>query len=164
MKHLSKLLGPLCLALMMALSAAGRLSPVALERKAPDTIEAEIKGEVKNPDLYTIKNGATIKDLIETAGGQTEAADLSAIALGREVRAHEVIVIGKQKEQGDLPFVSLNSATLEELMTLPGIGESTAQKILDYRSEKSFAAIEDLMNVPGIGEKKFEKLKERICL
>lgn len=156
--------GPFCLSALMLLASTGRLSPVSLERAAPDTIEAEIKGEVAKPDVYTIKNGSTIRDLIAAAGGETEIADLSRVSLQEEVSAHEVIVIARKKGDLEDPLISLSTANQEELMLLPGIGESTAKKIIAYREEHGFTCLEDLMEVPGIGEKKFEKLKDRICL
>lgn len=164
MKILNRLAGPLLCLGLMGVAASGRLTPVALDRAAPDTIEAEIKGEVLNPDVYTIKYGATVRDLIKATGGETEAADLSPVALQKEVHAHEVVVIRKKAAEDAPALVSLSTATKEELMTLPGVGESTADKIIAHRESNGFSVLEDLMEVPGIGEKKFEKLREFICL
>ena len=61
-------------------------------------------------------------------------------------------------------LISLNQASLEELMTLKGIGEKTAQKIIDYRQETPFKTIEDITNVSGIGEKMYLKVREFLCL
>ena len=61
-------------------------------------------------------------------------------------------------------LISLNQASLEELMTLKGIGEKTAQKIIDYRQETPFKMIEDITNVSGIGEKMYLKVREFLCL
>ncbi len=59
--------------------------------------------------------------------------------------------------------ININEATLEELKTLTGIGEATAKKIIEYRKNNTFNDIEDIMNVPGIGESKFENIKDEIC-
>lgn len=66
-----------------------------------------------------------------------------------------------QKEDGK---ISINNASKEELMSLPGIGEKTAIKIIEYRNEHSFKTIEDLKNVKGIGDKKYEKIKDLIVI
>ena len=67
--------------------------------------------------------------------------------------------IGKKKSLQMGKKINLNTAAKTEIMQLPGIGESTAEKILAYRKQQSFKSIEDIMNVKGIGEKKFEKMK-----
>lgn len=71
--------GALCLCTLLLLSSSGGLFPMRLEKQAPDTIQAEIKVKAARPDVYTIKNGATIQDLIVAAGGETEGIDLSRI-------------------------------------------------------------------------------------
>ena len=68
-----------------------------------------------------------------------------------------------QSQQDNDGKININTATKQQLMLLSGIGETTAQKIIDYRTENgNFTAIEDLMKVNGIGEKKFEQIKDRI--
>ena len=61
-------------------------------------------------------------------------------------------------------LVNINTATVEELMTLPGIGEVTARSIVDYRKETPFTSIEDIKNVSGIGDSKFNRIKDYICV
>lgn len=164
MNKLQKAAGPLVFHVLFASSLSGRITPVSLEKAAPDTISAEIKGSVASPGIYTLKNGATVKDLIGEAGGTLDFADLSAISLIEEVRPGQVIVIGKKAADGQSPLVSINTATLEELMSLPGIGQSMAQRIIDYRTSSPFQSLEQLMEVSGIGPKKYEKLKDFIAL
>ncbi|MBF0579993.1 ComEA family DNA-binding protein [Erysipelotrichaceae bacterium RD49] len=164
MKTIQKAAGPLLFLLLGFVSLAGRMTPMALERQAPDTIEAEIKGAVALPGVYTLKNGATIQELIVQAGGESEAADLSMLNLLETVHAGQVIVVGKKNLDGSSPRISLNTASAEELMKLPGIGPAMAEKIIAYRAEHPFETIEQLMEVPGIGEKKFAKLQDFIAL
>lgn len=122
---------------------------------------AEIKGEIINPGIYEFENDATIQSLIEIAGGLTNEADISAISLQKKLIHEDVVVIPKVQNQTK---ISINCATKEQLMTLPGIGESKADKIIQYRNQYSFKTIEDIMNVKGIGQKIFDKMKDNICL
>lgn len=138
--------------------------PVSLDRQAPALISAEIKGEVKNPGVYEIKNGGNLKDLIDAAGGETEIADTSDVVLSSRVRQGQIFVIGKKVVNAAAQKISISTADVQTLQLLPGIGPAMAQRIVEYRQQTPFQALEDLMNVKGIGEKTFEKLKERICL
>lgn len=135
-------------------------SPLKLE--TIDKInKAEIKGEIVSPGLYEIEKNETLESLINKAGGLTEMADISSLSLQKKILYEEIIVIPKQTE---VIKISINSASKEQLMTLPGIGESKAQNIIDYRNNQSFHSIEEIMNVKGIGPKIFEKIKDLISL
>ncbi|MGN1343292.1 MAG: helix-hairpin-helix domain-containing protein [Traorella sp.] len=123
-------------------------------------LQAEIKGEVIHPGAYEIDDDETLADIIERAGGLTNEADISALSLLKKITHQEVIVIPKKSNQK----ISLNSAALDELIQLPGIGISKAERIIEYRNQKSFQSIEEIMEVKGIGEKIFEKIKDLICL
>jgi len=124
-------------------------------------INVEIKGYVRNPGTYQLKSGSTLDDLLKEALVQDEA-DLSSLSLQNILYNGQLIVIPKKKKE---TLISINSADISELVTLPGIGEKTAQKIIDYRNEfGSFLSLEELMNVSGIGNAKFNKIKPYITL
>lgn len=123
-------------------------------------ITVEIKGEIENPGIYNLKLGSTLDDLF-TIANLKEDADTSQYSLQNVLYNSQVIVVNKKRNN----LISINTATLNELITLPGIGESIANRIIEYRLiYGSFNNLEDLMNVNGIGNGKFKKLKEYICL
>ena len=140
----------------------GRYQPVSLDLVKPSTKQVEVKGEVNNPGVVTLKWEGTAEDAIEKAGGLTETADTHSISLMEQISPDTVLVIPSIQETKDL--VSINNASLEELDTLPGVGPSIAQRIIEYRKEQPFTSLDDLKNVKGIGDKTFEKMKEQISL
>jgi competence protein ComEA len=147
------------------------------------TIVVEIKGEVKKPDVYILNENAIVKELIEAAGGLTENAELTNINRAKKLQNHELIYIANKndanKEVSNVSSeakstnnkaqvenskkVNINTATLEDLKILNGIGDSKAKSIIEYREQNGgFKSIEDIKNVTGIGEKMFERIKEQI--
>lgn len=143
-------------------------------------IVVEIKGEVVNPDVYTLNEGSIIKDLIDMAGGLTTEADISNINRAKEIKNHELIIIRNindktneddviedsiSEEVIDDTLISINNSDIEQLKEIPGIGEVKAKAIISYReSNGEFRSIDELKNVDGIGEKTFEKIKDNIKL
>lgn len=136
-------------------------------------IFVHVEGCVENPGLVKVKYGTRLYELIEEAGGETIEADLTRVNLASIVNDGQKIVI-PAKISYDLEneesytqgvVVNINTASKEKLMTLNGIGESTAEKIIKYREEVgAFNAVEDLMNVPSIGESKFNNIKDDITV
>jgi len=144
------------------------------------TLEAvifvDIKGEVKKPGVYQMKVGDRVKDAIDAAGGLTAEADSQKVNLAQRVEDQMVIVVPKVGEEAEaIPAgatskevskegkVNINTATVEELKTLKGVGEKKAEAIIEYRKKNgSFKTKEDLMKVRGIGKKLFESFEERI--
>lgn len=141
----------------------GRYKSVELSALHPEVIEIEIKGEVQKPGTYILEWQSNIEDAIEAAGGLKETASIDELSLLKKLKDNDVVVIGKKQEEEHLQ-VSLNSATLEELQQLPGIGPSLANKIIEYRNNQSFQSLEQIMEIKGIKEKLYEKIKEYICL
>lgn len=144
------------------------------------TLEAvifvDIKGAVKKPGVYQMKVGDRVKDAIDAAGGLTAEADSQKVNLAQRVEDQMVIVVPKVGEEAEaIPAgvtsketskegkVNINTATVEELKTLKGVGEKKAEAIIEYRKKNgSFKTKEDLMKVRGIGKKLFESFEERI--
>ena len=109
-------------------------------------------------------------EAIELAGGQTSEADLSRLNLAKILSDEEKIVVPKkvvleESDEEESNIVNINTANIEKLSTLNGIGKSTAEKIIKYREENGyFNSIEDIMNVTGIGESKFNQIKNDITI
>ena len=139
-------------------------------------IFVDVKGAVKNPGVYQMKVGDRVKDALEAAGGLTEEADSQKVNLAKRLEDQMVIVVPKvgeeaeeipagatSKEEAKEGKVNINTATVEELKTLKGVGEKKAEAIIEYRKKNgSFQTKEDLMKVRGIGKKLFESFEERI--
>ena len=139
-------------------------------------IFVDIKGAVKNPGVYQMKVGDRVKDALDAAGGLTDEADSQKVNLAKRLEDQMVIVVPKvgeeaeeipagatSKEEAKEGKVNINTATVEELKTLKGVGEKKAEAIIEYRKKNgSFKTKEDLMKVRGIGKKLFESFQERI--
>ena len=141
-----------------------------------EEIMVHISGAVNNPGILRLDSSNRVVDALDLAGGAREDADLDRVNLAARLHDEEKIYIPKVGEVGDnmttlvsspsssgpASKININSADLSELTKIPGVGEKTAQKILDYRANNSFSSIEDIKNVPGIGDKKFESMKDYI--
>ena len=160
-----------------------------IEKTEINTQENEIiihiTGAINKEGVYTLKENSRISDAIDLAEGLREDADTSKINLaypledGMKINIPSIndkntneteIYISTEMETGNNKKeetinkkININTATKEELDTLPGIGESTAQKIINYRKENGkFSNIEEIKEVSGIGESKFEDIKDLI--
>ena len=133
-------------------------------------IYIDIGGSVLNPGVYKVERNTRLFQLIIKAGGLTKEANELLINQSMLLKDEMYVYIpniyedykGTNIDNSTL-LVNINSASKTELESLPGIGPSTAQSIIDYREQiKIFDDIEDLMNVPGIGETTFNELKDLI--
>lgn len=155
-----------------------------------DFMYVEIKGAVKKPDVYSIKSGSIINDVITMAGGLTKEADIDKINRAEKLNENECIIIPRKGEKidqliinkdssnsgssnlssGDTSnqsnkkdIININVADSDTLQELPGIGTVKADAIIQYREEKGgFKAIEDIKNVNGIGDSTYENIKNKI--
>ncbi|MFN8386103.1 MAG: ComEA family DNA-binding protein [Anaerolineales bacterium] len=138
-----------------------------------------ISGAVPRPGVYALPKGARVQDAISAAGGFLADADKTGINLARQLDDGEQLDIpfgegaslviptpgAEEVEPGEADLVNINTASQSELETLPGIGPTTAQKIIEYREENGpFESTEDIMNVSGIGPGTYERIKDLITV
>lgn len=153
------------------------------ETPCPELIFIYIVGEIKTPGVYEIADGSILNDLVKKAGGFTEKADKEAVNLASALKNGMMIKIpsvgnsekswiidgGTSTSSGSSSAsgqkININTASVADLCTLPGIGESTALKIINYRTENGrFKTIEDIMNVSGIKTSRYNDIKAFITV
>jgi len=143
----------------------------AVEAAAPAALVVHVVGAVRRPGLYRLREGSRIADAVARAGGATRRADVSLVNLAAPVSDGTQVVVPRRAPPtpaggataGAAPAgpLHLNTATLEQLDELPGVGPSTAQKILDFREQHgAFTSVDELDAVPGIGPARLEQLRE----
>lgn len=166
------------------------IEAVSLAEASDKELVIFVCGAVNNPGVYYLKEGLRIVDAIDAAGGFTDDADktfinlaallsdgiklqiptveeaASALVDGRSLDSAADGSFGAASSNGrDNGLININRASIEELRTLPGIGDGIAGKIVDYRLENgNFTCIEDIMKVSGIKDKLFSKIKDHITV
>jgi len=118
-----------------------------------------LEGEFLKTGEFEFEGQKTVKDIVDEVG-ITEKANLDALSMNNLVQDETRLYLPMYQDD----CVSLNKASKTELMTLKGIGEKTAEKIIEYRNQTPFTCIEDIMNISGIGEKTYLRLRDRLCL
>ncbi|MDI6821474.1 MAG: ComEA family DNA-binding protein [Actinomycetota bacterium] len=142
--------------------------------KKPLEVVVHVCGAVKAPGVYELSGTKRVTDAIQIAGGPTPEANLDALNLAAKLVDGQKIYVPKEGESisptlsgngtVDGP-INLNTASVEQLDQLPGIGPVLAQRIIEYReSNGGFKSIDDLQKVEGIGPKKFEQIKDKVTV
>jgi competence protein ComEA len=148
-------------------------APARARPAAAKLLVIDVAGAVRRPGLYRLRSGSRIDDAIAAAGGATAKAQLDVVNLAAPIADGEQVVVPGRGRAGVAAAASppaagsspsapldLNTATAEQLDSLPGIGPVTAQKILDYRQEHgAFHSVAELEGVPGIGAGRLAQLK-----
>jgi len=162
--------------------AAGAAS-VNVDRADGGRVTVHVAGAVRRPGLYRLPAGSRIDDALHRAGGPARRADLTAVNLATKLEDGRQVIVPERlpasaraasaagspapPSAGTAPnaLVNLNTATLEQLDTLDGVGPGIAQRILDYREQHGgFRRVEELAEVPGIGAKRLASLTPQVSL
>jgi len=139
-------------------------------------VVVHVAGAVRSPGVYRMRAGARVDDAVRRAGGALPRADLTQVNLaakvedGRQIHVPRRVVAAAAPAGGTAAApaqpgvpLNLNTATLEQLDELPGVGPATAQKIIDYREEHGgFGSVEELGQVPGIGDVRLAALRDQV--
>lgn len=138
-----------------------------------DAICVYVCGNVVSPGVYEMETGMRVADAIRLAGGTSSDADETVLNLADYVTDGQRIYVpdkeeaasGSYRQDEGSGLININTAGVSELTTLPGIGQSRAESIIDYRENNGkFKNIEDIMNISGIKEAAFSKIKDYICV
>lgn len=142
-------------------------------------VVVDVAGKVRRPGLVTLPTGARVADALRAAGGARPGVDTTALNLARPLNDGEQILVGMPTLAGTSPqtpagpaptagvpvLVDLNTATMEQLDTLPGVGPVTAQAILDWRAEHgAFTTVDELLEVDGIGDATLADLRDLVTV
>ena len=163
-------------------AADGVSSSVRVERAGGGRVTVHVAGAVQRPGVYRLRSGARVDDALRSAGGPRARADLAAVNLAAKLEDGRQVIVperaaalpaaaspgsasapsaGETTAGGAVPGapINLNTATLEQLDTLDGVGPGIARRILDYREQHGgFSRVEEIGEVPGIGAKRLATL------
>lgn len=141
------------------------------EARESDDVVVHVAGLVERPGLVTLRPGSRVIDAVEAAGGAKDEANLGALNLARRIGDGEQIVVSDDPPPAQPPtgqqaaLVNLNTATVEQLETLPGIGPAIGTRIIEWRDKHGrFAAVDELLEVSGIGESTLAELEPLVTV
>ncbi len=144
------------------------VAEAAAVTQTEEQLVVNVVGLVPNPGLVTVPNGARVADALQAAGGANPGADLTPLNLARKVTDGEQLAVGipvPQPADAATEPLNLNTATKDQLDTLPGVGPVTAQRIVDRRQKRGpFTSLEQLGEIEGIGDAKLAKLRDLVRL
>lgn len=142
----------------------------AVPNDEENTVIVYVTGAIQSPGLYKVSSRSTIGDVIKEAGGALPYGDVESINLAENVQSGQHIHIrfnfhGNPESLLRNQKVNINTATIKELDSLPGIGSTMAKRIDEYRQSKgAFTSIEDIKHVKGISDGVFKKLRDKITI
>jgi competence protein ComEA len=155
-------------------------APIGIQESevAGAPVVVHVAGAVRRPGVYKLSASARVDDAVARAGGATRRADLGGLNLAAKVLDGRQVLVPARAAPGTAPAaagggaapaegqpLNVNTATLEQLDLLSGVGPVTAQKILDFREERGgFGSVEELGEIPGIGDKRLASLREELTL
>ncbi len=140
-------------------------------KESLDQIVVDIKGEIRNPGIYTLPSGARLYELIQLAGGVTDEGNEKVMNFAQELSDQQLVIVphlddpvvyadNRTEETLAQNQIDLNTADSSQLQELPGIGAKKAEAIIAYREEKGFfKTVEEVKEVSGIGPKTYEALE-----
>jgi competence protein ComEA len=158
--------------ILLVLSPRYDQDPILLPTREPETVMVYITGEVNEPGLYPLPPNSRVFDAIQSAGGFTEAADQEAINLAAILEDEDRIDIPSIVGNTEKPYfgqksnlININTASVDELDKLPGVGPVKAQAIVDFREKFGvFLSVKDLLNVNGINQDLYEQIEDSITI
>ena len=158
----------------------GATAAIAVEERGGGRLVIHVAGAVRRPGVYKLPSTARVADAVERAGGARRRADLGGLNLAAELEDGRQVLVPERAPAGGAAVadagaagaepapgqpLNINTATLEQLDTLSGVGPLTAQKILDFRDERGgFSSVEELGEIPGIGDVRLATLREAVTL
>ena len=149
-----------------------RVAAPAGSAPARAAVFVDVVGAVRRPGLYRLRGGARVADAVRRAGGPTPKAQIELLNQAALISDGEQVVVPRAGAAGAVPAaggatggqVHLNSATLDQLDALPGVGPVTARKILDFRqAHGAFGSVDELDAVPGIGPARLATLRDLVA-